>query len=268
LLNPFSQIYQESRYVKIVALLGILATQPGVAQQYWCHYPNVQPWNGAAYEGNHSVMYNAYIPVDHVSGPTPCWTGYGLIYKGDPNAVLPGDYPIQTARVYNLINFRGGAVLQTYNDVGQTRNYSLGSPLNGTTLSSGDEDGVSGDCFLWNAAAYASTSNFHQDASFPYSTQGQAHNYGTASNPLESSLAKIAWDMRTLVDYSNPDFVTAYVNYNHTCFPAHIIKVDGHTVYNWVPPRTDTDYITGCLLFQQGKIIGQQTQSEHVPCDQ
>jgi hypothetical protein len=246
----------------------MLAAQPAVAQLWYCHYPNTPPWNGAAYEGNHNVSYNAYIPWDHISGPTPCYTGASVIYKGDPNAIIPGDYPIQSARVYNVVNFRSGVILQAINDVGQTRNYGYGSPLNGSTLSAGDEDGIARDCWLWNDSGYASTDDFHQDVSFPYPTQGQAHNYGTASNPLESSLAKIAWDMRTVIDYSNLDNVTGIVNYNHTCFPAHIIKVNDHTIYSWTPPRNDTDYITGCLLFQQGKIIGQQTQAQQVSCDQ
>lgn len=81
---------------------------------------------------------------------------------------------------------------------------------------------------------------------------------GTASNPLEAVSAPIAWDMNTLVDYSNLDYVTAKVNYNHTYFPAHIVYGNGIVVYHWEPPRSDVSYVTGCLLFQLGKITGQQ----------
>ena len=109
--------------------------------------------------------------------------------------------------------------------------------------------------------------NWGYDMSFPDSTQGQAHFSGTGSNPFESSLARISWDMRTVINTSDLTNVTAYVNYNHTCYPAHGIKVNNYTLYRWEPPRNDADWITGCLVFQQGKIIGQQQSPTHVPCN-
>ena len=75
-----------------------LMLQPLAAQQYYCHYPNVSPWYGAAYEGNHAVIYNAYINFDHVNAPGPCAESGGYssnkIYKGDPGAVYAPDYPL------------------------------------------------------------------------------------------------------------------------------------------------------------------------------
>jgi hypothetical protein len=112
-------------------------------------------------------------------------------------------------------------------------------------------------------------SNMQGDLSVSGSTSqnGNAHFYGTASNPLETSLAKISWDMRVLMDGSDPNnAVVTSVNYNHTCFPAHIIKVQEYTVYYWGPPRADTTYVAGCLLFQQGKIVGQTSPNKRVPC--
>jgi|SRR6185437_16183236 len=96
---------------------------------------------------------------------------------------------------------------------------------------------------------------------------GNAHFYGTASNPLETSLAKISWDMRVIMDGSNPNNArVTEVDYNHTCFPSHIIKVQEYTVYYYGPPRSDPTYVAGCLVFQQGKIIGTSKPNKQVPC--
>jgi hypothetical protein len=122
---------------------------------------------------------------------------------------------------------------------------------------------------LFNASGYANMTNMLGDLTVTGSTSesGSAHFDGTASNPLESSLAKISWDMRVTMDGSNPNnALVTTVNYNHTCYPAHIIKVQEYTVYYWGPPRSDPAYITGCLLLQQGKIIGQSSPNKRVPC--
>ncbi len=89
------------------------------------------------------------------------------------------------------------------------------------------------------------------------------HYSGAASNPLET-YAPITWDMRTVIDTTNPLSPTAYVNYNHTCYPSHQIKVNGAVVYLYTPPQNDIIFITNCLLFQSGKIIG-QTSPTGVP---
>lgn len=43
----------------------------------------------------------------------------------------------------------------------------------------------------------------------------------------------------------------------HTCFPAHVIKVQEYTVYSRTLQRFDPVYEAGCLVAQVGKIIGQ-----------
>ena len=87
----------------------------------------------------------------------------------------------------------------------------------------------------------------------------------SASNPLESVNAPITWDMRIVVDTTNPNAPTAYVNYNHTCYPSRQIIVNGDLLYRYTPPRNDLNYITGCLLFQSGKITGQTNPSTIAP---
>jgi|GEM_PF-4635177 len=201
-----------------------------------------------------SVAYSSYIPVDHVYSASPCdfqGAPVFLLYMGDANR---GTY--RTTEAISITP-DSQAASGFFPGTGQTRNYGLLSPANGSTLSSQDEDGVQYDCYLWNDAATASPSGFTHDESFPYSTQGQSHFAGSASNPLELVNAPIDWDMRTVIDDSNQQSPTAYVNYNHTCYPSHQIKVNNQIVYLYTPPRNDTTYIFGCLVVQSGKITGQ-----------
>ncbi len=66
---------------------------------------------------------------------------------------------------------------------------------------------------------------------------------GSGSNPLENPLATITWNMFIVPsDYPNNPSVT--VNYQHTCYPAHIIKVNGTVVYS--TSRLETTPVT-CL---------------------
>jgi hypothetical protein len=73
--------------------------------------------------------------------------------------------------------------------------------------------------------------------------------------------------MRVYMNGDNPNNAqVTEVNHNHTCFPAHMIKVQEYTVYEWKPTRNDLTYVTGCLVFQQGKIIGDVHPNKQVPC--
>jgi hypothetical protein len=236
------------------------------AQQWSCRDQYGQPL-----QPQFGVNYGAYIPVDHVDAPTPCSLGnlpLPKIYKGDPSAYVGDDRPLYSYRVAQGIFVRNEQQYTAgyWYGVGATRNYGDGSPANGSTLSDLDEDGVQYDCWQWNDAGLADSGDIHYDMSFPYSTQSQTHFYGTATNPLESVRAPIAWDFRAVIDDSSWTNPTAYVNYNHSCYPAHRVYVNGHSVYHYVPPRNDSDYITGCLLFQRDKLIG-QTSSTSVPCN-
>ncbi len=113
------------------ALISILSLQ---AQTYRFSCP--------AYGGGYLPVawqprYSAYIPVDHLDGPTACTSGtFGdktKIYIGDGNADIGDGYPVQSARVYGAISFYGsfnngaqssGPYRSSFTpDVGQTRNY-------------------------------------------------------------------------------------------------------------------------------------------------
>jgi hypothetical protein len=221
------------------------------------------PNHGSTPTGRLSVVprfsnaYSAYIPVDHVTGPTLCHALYTLVYMGD---ALRNTY-----RVTESINITPDKQQSSgfFPDTGQTRNYGPPSPANGNALSSADEDGVANDCHLWNASGKANPSGFAHDESYPFAHQGQSHFSGSSCNPLEPCVS-ITWDMRTVIDTTNPQAPTAYVNYNHTCYPAHQVKVNGQSVYTYTPPSNDPLYIAGCLSQFNNKIVG-QTQPVAVP---
>src|SRR5713101_809021 len=201
------------------------------------------------------VGYNAYIAVDHITSATSCIfagtfnTPY--IYMGDANR---GTY--RTAEQIHVIpdlqNYSG-----YFEDTGQSRNYGQGSPANGPTsnLSNADEDGIANDCYLWNNANKI-YQPFDYDVTFPYAHQAQVHQFGSAYNPLENSSATITWDMRTVLDTTNQQSPTAYVNYNHTCYPAHQIKVNGTVIYSYTPPDNSPPYLFDCLVSHINKVVG------------
>jgi hypothetical protein len=190
------------------------------------------------------------------------------MYKGDPGAIPPGYGPIQSARVYSTADFQYYFQLKVLNfDVGQTSQYGYHSPAIGSTLSSADQDGVPNDCFLWNQSAYANKANMHGDITLN-STNGTAHLYGSGANPLESSWFPTTWDITTVVDWSNLDYVTAKVtHYHHTCYPSHIVYSRDWIVYRYDAPSNDTSCITGCLSGLYAAIDNSQTVATHVPCN-
>jgi len=123
--------------------------------------------------------------------------------------------------------------------------------------------GVRFDCYKWNDFGQANA-NFSYEVTYPYAHQGQVRYWGAASNPLEFLSPPITWDMRTVLNTTNSNAPTAYVNYNHTCYPAHQIKVNGTLVYHWEPESNDFTYIAQCLA-GINKRIGEQTIRTPVP---
>ena len=208
-----------------------------------------------------TVGYNAFIAVDHVTGPSGCtWAGHqatNYLYTGDANR---GTY--RTAEQIQIVPdlHQSSGFFQ---DTGLTKQYGYGSPANGSTLSTLDNDGIANDCYLWTNTGKAIPA-FSYDVSFPYAHQGQVHYAGSASNPLESPLATIQWNMYTVLNTTNQQSPTAYVNYNHTCYPAHQIKVNGIIIYSYFPIHDDPNYIYTCLTLHAGTVAG-QTISVGVP---
>ena len=63
----------------------------------------------------------------------------------------------------------------------------------------------------------------------------------------------IKWTMGVNIDSS---IGNATVTYSHTCYPAHVVKINGSVVYNYLPPSNDTRYIFRCLFTPVGTVIG------------
>jgi len=234
--------------------LGAIVTLVKQGQKY-CSPFNVGV-NGAASTlppQTFQVQYASYIPVDHIDGPVVCTIGdfsTPLIYKGDA-----GRGTFRTAEAITVsvgVNQVSGFIA----DTGETRNYGTGSPANGSTLSGMDEDGIQYDCRLWNNKGKASPAQFAQQVTFPTLQQAQVLFYGESSNPLEAP-APINWSMRTVIDAPPAGSSSAYANFNHTCYPAHQIKVNNQLVYLYTPPRNDGVFLTNCLLLHLDKVIGQ-----------
>jgi hypothetical protein len=205
-----------------------------------------------------SVQYAAYIPVDHVPGPQGCHS-FGqqrpipntLLYLGD---AFRGTYRTSQSL---LVTPDAATSSNFVAATGETRNYGYGSPANGSNLDANlvggfwvgaDEDGVPGDCILWNARGQAPTDTMQgHGTTYLTNTKAQINLYGNGSDPLEPPGPSIKWNMTTVIDDTNPDQPTAQVTYTHSCYPAHQIKVNGTVVYNYPPPRNDTLYLGLCL---------------------
>jgi hypothetical protein len=192
------------------------------------------------------VAYSAYIPVDHISGPSGCvyrTTPVQYIYKGDGGY---GSYRATETAEFNAATL---AVSDFFPMTGQTRQYAYGSPANGATLSYLDEDGIPNDCHLWNQSGQAPYSNFSHVPLNEGTNLGALQFSGSASNPLQTTWAAISWNMITTINVSNPAAPTASVTYNHTCYPAHQVKVgpNNTVVYSYTPPYNNLAYLAYCL---------------------
>jgi hypothetical protein len=218
---------------------------------------------------HYNVSYAAYIAVDHIMGPSACGivpTNY-ILYKGD---AFRGTY--RTTQSIVAIP-RASWSFGFYANTGPTRNYSVGSPVSGANLDSfpltsdiyngpyfgQDEDGIAGDCQLFNANSQASTNTLlSHSVSYPSPTQAVVQPSGAGINPLEIFRNdEIVWNMFVSIDDSNPTVPTASVNYTHTCYPGHIVKVNGTVVYSYQPTTNNSIYYAGCLTGVLPAVTGQ-----------
>jgi hypothetical protein len=197
------------------------------------------------------VAYSSYIPVDHVFGPPTdrCLfngTLYNLIYAGDANR---GTYrTTEAVRIIPDLQQSSGE----FRDTGKTRNYGAGSPIHPPNLTlgvappNGDDDSIGNDCHWWNAEDQADSSSFLLEKDYPAIHQGHVRFKGAAANPLVIS-PEIDWEFDIVVDAANPSYTTARLTWKHDCYPAHVVKINGKTVYSYVPDVHDWTFITQCL---------------------
>jgi hypothetical protein len=76
---------------------------------------------------------------------------------------------------------------------------------------------------------------------------------GSGQNPLSVPLGSIDWSMTTYIDAASS---TGHVAYQHTCYPAHQVKVANTTLYLYTPPNSDSIYIAKCLTGLNPEVIG------------
>jgi len=182
-------------------------------------------------------------------------------YKGDASR---GTYRttesllvVPDAQKYGSLFARGGP----------TRNYQIpsspasgllanlsstptGDPWNGPYVGA-DEDGIQYDCSLWNDRGEADNSVMRGVGVTFENPITQVNLYGLGQDPLEPKLGGvngIKWNLIISLDTTDPANPKAWVSGGTaTCYPAHIVKVNGTKVFEQLPAYNNTAYLVGCL---------------------
>jgi hypothetical protein len=195
--------------------------------------------------------------LDLPFGGATGWLTYrGDAYRGTYRAtesllVVPG------AQKYSNPPFARG---------GPTRNYQIpSSPAGGfgANLSStptgdpwndpytgADEDNVRSDCHLWNNKGEDSNSAMQGLGVTFNGPITQVNLYGFGQDPLELNPPGegIKWNLTISLDTTDPANPKAWVSGGTaTCYPAHIVKVNGTPVFGQQPSYNNTVYLTACL---------------------
>jgi hypothetical protein len=181
-----------------------------------------------------------------------------LLYAGDKNR--------PTYRTTESVLVVPGA--QEYSSLsalaGPTRNYQEpSSPANGFfhDLSSvtpfdpwngaytgADEDNVQYDCHLWNDKGQASNSTMQGFSATWGNPVTQVNLYGSGSNPLESDMGAIKWNLVVSLDTTDPAQPKAWISGGTaTCYPEHVVTVNGIQVFDQPPSSNLPPYIVYCL---------------------
>jgi hypothetical protein len=215
----------------------------------------------------YAVAYSAYIPVDHVFAPPVDLCTYvvpGLSPVGVVH-IYRGDAYHNTYRVTQAVslNFTTAQASGYFPDTGTTESYGFGSPYNGqaSNLSSQDDDAVyfdqrtsvgTADCYLRDAIGKAPTTGWLISTTV-LNTGAIVGMSGSAQNPLSLPFGSVDWSMTTYIDAGSS---TGHVAYQHTCSPAHQIKVANTTLYRYTPPSSDALYLARCLTGILPQVIG------------
>lgn len=203
-----------------------------------------------------NINYQAFINFDHVSGFNSCfYLPYTITYMYNGNTGIIGGYKtLESISVTPDTSMSSGF----YQDTGSTYQFAYGSPKNGSTISQSDLDNVYHDCLLFNDVQKA-IPQFSVTVTYPFAHQAQVLFTGQSSDPLEPAAGWIQWNMRTTLDTTDPLNPTAYVDYNHTCFPAHEVVVNNTVVYKFMPTNNSISNLAYCLgsslTAPMGKII-------------
>ena len=210
-----------------------------------------------------SVEYEAYIPVDHISGPTSCTAGGpAFIYLGDrqQDPVKGGSPYSHRVGMVTTVYPKSGTEANYSYDTGYTWQFSVGSPVNKNYITSPDYDGKTNDCKLYNNQGHlilnvTPSATANHNVIFYTGTQSADVNFnGQAQNPLEPAVAHIAWNVTTTIFSVAADGYSgrAKVSGNVTCYPAHKVTVTNLVIAVGpnVPLQPSTAYLFNCLSVQ------------------
>jgi hypothetical protein len=153
------------------------------------------------------------------------------------------------------LNFTSSQPSGNFNDTGTTENnYGFGSPYNGPAadLSANDDDQLLNDCHWRNAIGKADPSGWTISPTVT-NTGAIVGMAGSGQNPLSVPFGSISWSMTTYIDATSS---TVHVAYQHTCYPAHQVKVANTTLYSYTPPNSSPSFIVGCLTGLSDEVIG------------
>jgi hypothetical protein len=115
-----------------------------------------------------------------------------------------------------------------------------------------DEDNTQFDCHFWNDRGKADVATM-QGHSISFSgNQAVVTLSGSGQDPLEPKIGSIDWNATITLDSTDPSHPTAQVSITHTCYPAHIVKVNGVTLVDDQPRYNNTAYLAFCLLDPTG----------------
>jgi len=214
------------------------------------------------------VQYASYIPVDHIAGPTACGVQLQTVTMALGWKAYKGDAFRQTYRTTESLLVIPSA--QKYGNLfargGPTRNYQIpSSPANGlfASLSStptgdrwsdpytgADEDEQRFDCRFWNDKGEADNSAMRGVGVTFGNPITQVNLYGFGQDPLEPRLpgSGIKWNLIVSLDTTDAAHPKAWVSSGTaTCYPAHIVKVNGTKIFERQPLQNNTLFLLACL---------------------
>ena len=220
------------------------------------------------------VQYRAFIPADHLKTAVPCYIGQRLaspefvivnyvpilipgkgwiMVLGDAdNPSLPNTTQFRIKQYANLaFSSTGpapeGAVVPV---MSTSYNFSSwNSPVNGSTISTGDFNGGNNTfCDTEQATGHADMTDEVGTASSTGAYQASVNFCCAASDPLFASpVYPIQYNLNVSIDETTSP-PTATITGTHTCFPSHEIAIGTQVVYQKNPDYISFAWLSYCLI--------------------
>lgn len=202
------------------------------------------------------ISYSTFIPPNYVNGPPsafcvtppPFPTLQFLVFKGDDRGFDRASNDYRTNYFFTVIpqeecNASGikGSITP---DTGTTKSYAEDAVLADGMLDAGDDDGVAGDCHLFEESGKAGLGNMKSDPQRIDRDTVHVRLFGGAGNPLTPS-PEISWDVTIAIDGKNRQWS---LQGQHDCYPAHEMYVNDMRMHRHFPKSNSIILaITPCL---------------------